>query len=112
MIRPILMLVLLLALTLGVRHHVISTFTQGNANIDLGIYREVGQWVSHGVNPYEPTEKTTERRVLQHDEIGSSNPFIISTAENYDYYVASNLPASTLLYGALAEVAQDDPVLW
>lgn len=105
-------MLLVLGLTIGVRLLIISNSPSQNSNIDLGIYREVGQLVDRGVNPYDPNGNLALRDALRTDAIGSGKGYVTAERGRYDYYVGSNLPASTLLYGAAEKITADDPLSW
>lgn len=71
-----------------------------DAGIDITIYREVGQLVSNGINPYDFTSNESLRQALRADGYGI-DPDVIRGKPDYDYYVSGNLPASTALYGLI-----------
>ncbi len=103
---------LLVAAVIGVRLQIIQNSLPQNQNIDLGIYREVGQLLDHGINPYDYTSQLELRERLRADQIGSSNAYIIGDSGRYAYYTSGNLPGSTLLFGAIEQIAQDNPLSW
>jgi hypothetical protein len=64
---------------------------------DLTIYIEVGELVVNGVDPYDPDAKHELREALRLNDHG-----VLSLEKAvHDYYVSGNLPASTVLYGAI-----------
>ena len=75
-------------------------FGSNDAGADLQIYREVGQLVSNGINPYDFTSNESLRQALSVDGYGI-DPEEIRGKSRYDHYVSGNLPASTALYGLI-----------
>ena len=71
-----------------------------DAGGDLKIYREAGQLVSNGINPYDFTANESLRQALRADGYGI-DPEEMRERSHYDYYVSGNLPASTALYGLI-----------
>ena len=74
--------------------------SSNDAGIDITIYREVGQLVSNGINPYDFTSNESLRQALRADGYGI-DPEVIRGKAEYDYLVSGNLPASTALYGLI-----------
>ena len=68
--------------------------------IDLSIYCEVGELVVNGVDPYDTEAKRDLREQLRLNGHGAA-PYVTASKGSYDFYVGANLPASTLLYGAI-----------
>jgi hypothetical protein len=74
---------------------------------DPRIYQGVGQTVLAGVNPYDYRDRPDERAALRTSMAsGRLDDDFTRTQESWDYYVSSNLPASTALYAALESVAR------
>jgi hypothetical protein len=96
-------------LALIVRLLLILTNHTKNKITDLNIYRETGQLVKSGVNPYIFTEDTEVRNKLRLDTI-AYDPFVSETQEAWDYYTSSNLPMSSLHYGLIDKITNSNPV--
>ncbi len=79
-------------------------------NIDLSIYRETGQLVNHGVNPYDFEDGAEIRNQLRIDSI-AFDAYVSESQANWDYYTSSNLPLSTLYY-ALIDKISNHPKLY
>jgi hypothetical protein len=75
-------------------------FGSNEAGMDIKIYREVGQLLSNGINPYDFTSNESLRQALRTDDYGLP-PEENRGRAGYDYYVSGNLPASTALYGII-----------
>src|SRR4051794_2624560 len=102
-IRPRHLLAITVVLIAAGRLSIIVSTPDRDSNIDLSVYREVGELVVNGVDPYDFSEQKELREKLKHNGVGVQEE---SVTNNYDYYVSSNLPASTALYG-LIEFASD-----
>jgi hypothetical protein len=75
-----------------------------DAGVDLTIYREAGQLVVNGLNPYDFTSHQNTRNALASDYgIG---------LDEYNYYVSGNLPASTALYGLIEWAGHGNSKWW
>lgn len=103
----------LLILTAGVFLHVgLLRATRSNDGwIDLKIYRQTGELVASRINPYDQAQMSSSsliQGIRTRDDL--YDPWA-SSPENFDYYVTSNLPGSTLFYGALAWKG-NSPLLW
>ncbi len=96
-------------LALVVRLLLILTNHTKNKITDLNIYRETGQLVKNGINPYKYTEETEVRNKLRLDTI-AYDPYVSDTQEGWDYYTSSNLPLSSLHYGLIDKVTNSNPV--
>ena len=101
--RPKIFLVLCLVVIAVTRSAII--FGSNDAGVDITIYREVGQLVSNGINPYDFTSNESLRQALRTDGYGI-DPEVIREQYKYDYYVSGNLPASTALYGLIEWLGQ------
>jgi len=78
---------------------------------DLSIYREVGELLVNGVDPYDFSSQASLRDKLRSNDYGA-DPYVKQTREGYNYYVSGNLPASTALYGLLEIVSGGNPKIW
>jgi hypothetical protein len=81
---------------------------------DPRIYQGVGQMVLAGVNPYDYSARPAERAALRAKMAagrGADDQFT-GTQQSWDYYVSSNLPASTALYAAFEAVAHGSRFVW
>jgi hypothetical protein len=96
-------------LSLIVRLLLIITNHTKNKFTDLNIYRETGQLVKNGVNPYKYSENTDVRNKLRLDTI-AYDPYVSETQEIWDYYTSSNLPMSSLNYGLIDKLTNSNPV--
>lgn len=101
----------LLILTAGVFLHVgLLRATRSNDGwIDLKIYRQTGELVASRINPYDQAQMSSSsliQGIRTRDDL--YDPWA-SSPENFDYYVTSNLPGSTLFYGALAWKGNSPP---
>lgn len=81
-------------------------------NIDLSIYREAGELVVNGVDPYDFTSQSELRERLRLDDVGTAEPWVKEPLSRYNYYVSSNLPGSTMLYAALEFLSAGNPKIW
>jgi hypothetical protein len=79
--------------------------------IDLSMYREGGQLVLHGIDPYDFERDRALRERFRLDGQGA-DAYVSATQERYDYFVASNLPGSTLLYALFEWISGGSPVGW
>jgi hypothetical protein len=77
--------------------------------VDLTIYREVGQLVAHGIDPYDFAAKQELRDQLRLDDYGLA---LKDNPAAYNYYVSGNLPASTLLYGVIKVPSRGSALGW
>lgn len=77
---------------------------------DLSIYREVGELVVNGVDPYNTESKRELREQLRLNDYGV--PSLKDDKSTYDHYVSANLPASTLLYGLIERLSQGSVRGW
>jgi len=96
-------LALIVRLLLILTNHTKNKFT------DLNIYRETGQLVKSGINPYKYTEDLEIRNKLRLDTI-AYDPSVSQTQESWDYYTSSNLPMSSLHYGLIDKITNSNPV--
>ena len=96
-------LALIVRLLLILTNHTKNKFT------DLNIYRETGQLVKNGLNPYKYTEDTEARNKLRLDTI-AYDPYVSQTQDVWDYFTSSNLPMSSLHYGLIDKITNSSPV--
>ena len=82
-----------------------------DAGIDITIYREAGQLVVNGINPYDFRSNESLRNALRADGYGIA-PEVIQGKDEYNHYVSGNLPASTALYGLIEWVAHGNSKWW
>jgi hypothetical protein len=97
------------SLALIVRLLLILTNHTKNKFTDLNIYRETGQLVKNGINPYKYTEETEARNKLRLDTIAYDS-YVSQTQDVWDYYTSSNLPMSSLHYGLIDKITNSNPV--
>src|SRR5215475_14547344 len=73
-----------------------------SSSADLKIYREVGQLVVNGIDPYDFQTNEELRNRLRLDAYGFA---LKDNPAAYNYYVSGNLPGSTLLYGLIERLS-------
>lgn len=78
---------------------------------DLSIYKEVGELLVNGIDPYDFAAQAPLREQLRLNDYGADS-YVKQTRERYNYYVSGNLPASTALYGLLEIVSGGNPKIW
>jgi hypothetical protein len=71
-----------------------------NEDIDLQIYRDAGQLVANGVNPYDFNDNVELRKQLRTDK-DNFNEWVCSDQEKWNYYANSNLPLASLFFGGI-----------
>jgi len=99
-------------ITLVVTRIMIVHITPANDDfIDLSIYCEVGELVVNGGDPYDTEAKRDLREQLRLNGHGAA-PYVTASKGSYDFYVSSNWPASTLLYGAIEWLSGGSPHGW
>src|SRR5262249_10418924 len=89
---------------------IVATPAQNN-NIDLSIYREAGQLVLAGVDPYAFQAQPNLGEKFRTDGRGAVR-WVAEDVNRYNYYVSSNLPGSTLLYAAVERLSRGSPLGW
>jgi len=97
------------SIAIVVRLLLIFTNHTKNKFTDLNIYRETGQLVKSGINPYKYSEKTEARNKLRLDSI-AHDPFVSQSQDVWNYYTSSNLPMSSLHYGLIDKITNSNPV--
>jgi len=103
--------VLALIALVATRIIVIHATPSNDDFIDLSIYCEVGELVVNGVDPYDVSAKLDLRERLRLNNHGAV-PYVTASKADYDFYVTSNLPASTLLYGLIEWLSGGSPHGW
>lgn len=84
---------------------VINQSKGANEHIDLKIYRDAGQLVINGINPYDFSHNIELRNKLRLDK-DNYDEWLASDQHRWDSFAASNLPLATLLFGAIEYVSQ------
>lgn len=79
-----------------------------NSLPDLSIYIATGQLVANGINPYDYLDSPGIRESLRVYWIGIE-PGFSENIDRFNYYVSSNLPASSMLYGFIFLLFGDNP---
>jgi len=79
-----------------------------DAQMDLSIYQEVGELVANGIDPYDFANDRQRREALRLNDYGAA-AWAKQNSALYDYYVSSNLPGSTVLYGWLERISSGNP---
>src|SRR4030042_6083614 len=102
-------ILIVFSLAIIVRLLLILTNHTKNKFTDLNIYRETGQLVKNGINPYKYTEKTEARNKLRLDTIAHDS-YVSQTQDVWDFYTSSNLPMSSLHYGLIDKITNSNPV--
>ena len=104
---PRVFLLLTVIMILLTRGTVILT-SHDDAQMDLSIYQEVGELVANGIDPYDFAKDRQRREALRFNDYGVA-VWAREIPARYDYYVSSNLPGSTMLYGLLDLISHEDP---
>jgi hypothetical protein len=76
--------------------------------MDISIYQEVGELVANGIDPYDFAKDRHRRDALRLNDYGPA-VWAKQSPALYDYYVSSNLPGSTVLYGWLQRISDGNP---
>lgn len=79
---------------------------------DPVIYRMTGQLAAEGINPYNFHENFVAREDIASSWIHKYNSFMNNGIADFNYYVSSNLPASTILYVFMYNFSNNDPFVW
>lgn len=108
--KPAFFIPLVILIILISRSAVILT-SHDDAQMDLSIYQEVGELLAHGIDPYDRGTNVETRTALRLNDYGAAE-WVKQNAGLYDYYVTSNLPGSTALYGLLERISQGNPKIW
>ncbi|HET6244977.1 MAG: DUF190 domain-containing protein [Bacteroidetes bacterium] len=91
--------------------HFIYSFPEQNNFIDLSIYRDGGQLISHGINPYDFNDGKELRNLLRLDDVAFVE-YVSQSQEVWDFYSSGNLPLSLLFFGAIEKIFNGDPVAY
>jgi len=105
--EPRVFLVLAVIIIVISRGTVILT-SHDDAQMDLSIYQEIGELVANGIDPYDFTKDRQRRENLRLNDYGAA-VYAKQNTGLYDYYVSSNLPGSTVLYGLLERISNGNP---
>jgi hypothetical protein len=80
---------------------------------DLRIYQGTGQTALAGVNPYDFSDHPALREKLRaRMAVGADIDGFAQTQDSWNYYVSSNLPASTALYALFETLARGSRFGW
>jgi hypothetical protein len=83
-----------------VRSCLIFFTPEKNKLIDLLIYRDAGQLVVNGINPYDYGDQKELRHYMRLDSV-SFNAYTSKDQDSWDYFAGSNLPMATLCFGLI-----------
>lgn len=92
-----LLYLLCFSIAFAVRLFLIFSTPEKNNHIDLQIYRDAGQLMVNGINPYDFNDEIDLREKLRTDEI-CYNDWVCSTQEIWNYCSSANLPLATILF--------------
>ena len=87
-------------LAIFVRSCLIYFTPEKNKLIDLLIYRDAGQLVVNGINPYDYDDQKELRHYMRLDSV-SFNAYTSKDQDSWDYFAGSNLPMATLCFGLI-----------
>jgi hypothetical protein len=102
--QPARVFLLFFALALVVRLAAIAATGSMTRWIDTDIYLDGADLLRNGVNPYDFSDAPELRDSLRRDSF-AYNDYTGSDQERWNYYAASNLPLSLIVYGAISTVA-------
>jgi hypothetical protein len=105
-------LLLGLAAIVVVRLAVILATPRSADFYDPRMYQGVGQTVLAGVNPYDYADQPALRAALRARMSAGTADEFTESQQSWDYYVSSNLPASTALYAVFEAVAHGSRFVW
>lgn len=105
------LLILIFVFAFITRLYFIYVTPYQNESIDLNIYRDGGQLITNGINPYDYSDKKDIRSQLRLDSL-AFNVWICETQERWDFYASSNLPLSLLLYGLIDSISNGNPIVY
>ncbi len=105
--------ILLLLFAIAFSRLLLVVATPESADLpDPVIYRMTGELVGHGLNPYDFKADPEERTAIAQNWIKQNGKLMPRGIDDYNYYVSSNLPASTWLYQIMHEMSQGDKLFW
>jgi hypothetical protein len=104
------LLLVLLAIVATRMFLILDTPTRDGA-IDLSIYRETGELVVHGVDPYDYASRAPLRERLRQNDYGAI-AWVKEDRDRYNYYVSSNAPGTVVLFGLIQLVTGGNATLW
>jgi hypothetical protein len=87
-------------LAIIVRICIIYFTPQANRLMDLSIYREAGQLVVNGINPYDYNDQKELRNFLRTDSI-SYNEYTSRDQDSWNFQAGAALPMATLFFGGI-----------
>ncbi len=87
-------------LAIFVRSCIIYFTPQANKLMDLSIYREAGQLVVNGINPYDYNDQKELRNYLRTDSI-SYNEYTSRDQDSWNFQAGAALPMATLFFGGI-----------
>jgi hypothetical protein len=87
-------------IALFVRVCIIYFTPQANKLTDLLIYRDTGQLVVNGINPYDYNDQKEYRNYLRTDSV-AFNEYTSKDQDSWNYFAGSNLPLATLFFGGI-----------
>ncbi|MBX2959213.1 MAG: hypothetical protein KF732_04585 [Flavobacteriales bacterium] len=105
------LLILIFVFAFITRLYLIYNTPYQNESIDLNIYRDGGQLITNGINPYNYSDKIDIRNQLRLDSI-AFNVWICETQERWDFYASSNLPLSLLFYGLIDSISDGNSTIY
>ncbi len=82
-----------------------------NNSIDLNIIIETGQLINNGVNIYNYADGIEIRNRLRLDNI-AYNSYVSGSQDAWDYYTSSNLPMSSLFFGLIDKISNNNPIIF
>ena len=105
------LLIIVFAIAFITRLYLVYKTPQNNNTIDLNIYRDGGQLIINGINPYDYFDSVEIRNKLRLDSIAYT-PWISETQERWDFYASGNLPLSLLFYGFTESISSGNPFFY
>jgi len=109
--KQLLFLLIVLIVSISARIILTNASKKNDYWIDLVIYMDGGKLLIEGIDPYDVWDNVEARDSLR---IATSAIYgwLGETQERWDYYSASNLPLSQLLYGTIEYFAKGDPYVY
>lgn len=87
-----------------VRLYIVYSSVSHTEYIDLNIYRDGGQLINNGINPYDYKDGVEIRNQLRLDKF-SFTSWVSETQERWDFYASGNLPLSLYFYAFIDKVS-------